>query len=83
MAAGTDWKTDLVVAEQSRSEPFINNRIFPMDEHDAQRYRRQAEECGSEPAEASSPVEAASWPQLADDFEKLANARLNGRRATC
>jgi hypothetical protein len=47
-----------------------------MDEYDVRRYRRQAEECRAEAAKASSPLDAASWLRLADDFDKLADAGL-------
>ena len=43
-----------------------------MDIDDADRFRRQAEICREESNKACSPVDAASWLQLADDFEKLA-----------
>jgi len=51
-----------------------------MDEYDVQRYRRQAEECRAEAAKPGSPLEVASWLQLADDFDKLADARLGHAR---
>jgi len=47
-----------------------------MDEYDVQRYRRQAEECRAEAAKAGSPRDVVSWLRLADDFDKLADARL-------
>jgi hypothetical protein len=43
-----------------------------MDIDDADRFRRQAEICREESSKACSTVDAASWLQLADDFEKLA-----------
>ena len=43
-----------------------------MDIDDADRFRRQAEICREESNKACSPVDAASWLRLADDFEKLA-----------
>ena len=50
-----------------------------MDQDDARRYRRQAEECRAEASKARSPIDAASWMRLADDFDKLADAKLWGR----
>jgi hypothetical protein len=43
-----------------------------MDIDDADRFRRQTEICREESNKAYSPVDAASWLRLADDFEKLA-----------
>ena len=44
-----------------------------MDIDDTDRFRRQAEICREESNKAAcSPVDAASWLRLADDFEKLA-----------
>ena len=43
-----------------------------MDIDDADRFRRQAEICREESNKACSLVDAASWLQLAVDFEKLA-----------
>jgi hypothetical protein len=40
-----------------------------MDIDDADRFRRQAEICREESSKACSTVDAASWLQLADDFE--------------
>ena len=43
-----------------------------MDTDDADRFRRQAEICREELNKACNLVDAASWLQLADDFERLA-----------
>lgn len=39
---------------------------------EADRFRKQAKVCWEEADKARSSVDAASWRQLADDFEKLA-----------
>jgi len=46
-----------------------------MDIDDANRFLKQAEICREEANKALSPVEAASWLRLADDFEKRAKPR--------
>jgi len=46
------------------------------DDHDRDRFRRQAGICREEAAKALSPVDAASWLQLADDFDKRAQQLL-------
>ena len=57
-----------------------------MDIDDADRFRRQAKICREESNKAAcSLVDAASWLQLADDFEKLAERERapNAQIADC
>jgi hypothetical protein len=42
------------------------------DDHDADRFRKQAEVCREEAAKAGNPVDAASWRRLAEDFDQRA-----------
>ncbi len=46
-----------------------------MNSDDANRFLRQAEVCREEATKAPNPIEAASWLQLADDFERRAKQR--------
>jgi hypothetical protein len=46
-----------------------------MNIDDISRFLKQAKVCREEANKALNPVEAASWLQLADDFEKRAKQR--------
>jgi hypothetical protein len=50
-----------------------------MDEDAAKRYRGLAVECRAEAAKAHSPIDAAAWTKLADDFDRLAESGSRGR----
>jgi hypothetical protein len=41
---------------------------------EADRYRRQAQECREQAANATGPIDKESWLWLADEFMKLARA---------
>jgi hypothetical protein len=74
-----DFAGSLVPARNEIAHPGTSDcpaHFHVMDEFDLQRYRRQAEECRAEAAKADNPLEVASWLRLADDFDKLADARL-------
>jgi hypothetical protein len=51
-----------------------------MDVDDANRFLKQATICREEANKALSPIEAASWLRLADDFEQRAKRRSGKRR---
>jgi hypothetical protein len=51
-----------------------------MDIDDASRFLKQAEICRQEANKAPSPIEAASWLRLADDFETRVKQRKRGKR---
>lgn len=51
-----------------------------MDTDDANRFLKQANICREEANKALSPIEAASWLRLADDFEHRAKRRKSGKR---
>ena len=51
-----------------------------MDTDDANRFLKQANICREEANKALSPIEAAGWLRLADDFEHRAKRRTGKRR---
>ena len=51
-----------------------------MDADDANRFLKQAEICREEANKALSPIEAASWLRLANDFEQRAKRRKSDKR---
>jgi hypothetical protein len=50
-----------------------------VDIEDADRFLRQAVICREQSNKALSPIEAASWLRLADDFEKRASRQKSKR----
>jgi hypothetical protein len=48
---------------------------------EADRYRRQAEECRDEAAKAVSPIDQDRWLRLADEFTNLALAKAANEEA--
>ena len=55
---------------------------MPSDNHDADRFRRQAGLCREKSAKARSPVEGTSWLRLAEDLLRLAEdfEKLRGQK---
>jgi hypothetical protein len=50
-----------------------------MSEHDAARFRKQAEEAREQAAKAISPLDKEAWLRVAEDWLKLASS-ADGRK---